>query len=148
MWYTSQMDICVECKKPRKRYTNKYCSNRCQVDHQYKQYISAWQKGQKDGNRGINAKNISRYLLRFLLEKCGEKCSHCGWNQKNPHTNRAPIEIDHIDGDANNNLENNLRLLCPNCHALTPSFRNLNKGKGRSWRNSYLKKRQVLQIPS
>ena len=133
------MDICVECKKPRKKYTNKYCSNRCQVDHQYKRYIAEWKKGKKDGNRGINAKNISKHLLRFLIEKYGEKCSQCGWNKKSLYTNRAPLEIDHIDGNANNNLEDNLRLLCPNCHALTPSFRNLNKGKGRSWRINYLK---------
>jgi hypothetical protein len=140
------MNFCVECKKPRKRYTSKYCSNRCQVDHQYKKYIFAWQKGKKNGNRGIYAKNISRHLLRFLIDKYGEKCSQCVWNQKSLYTNRVPLEIDHIDGNADNNFEDNLRLLCPNCHALTPSFRNLNKGKGRRWRNNYLRGRRVLQI--
>lgn len=137
------MDLCVECNKPRKEYARKYCSNRCQVDYQYKQYIFAWKKGKKSGNRGINAKNISRHLLRFLVEKYGEKCSQCGWSEKHLQTNRVPLEIDHIDGNADNNSGNNLRLLCPNCHALTPSFRNLNKGKGRAWRNTYLKKRQM-----
>ncbi len=59
--------------------------------------------------------------------------------KKNPVTGKVPLEIDHIDGDSENNKEENLRLICPNCHSLTPSFRNLNKGKGRAWRIKYLK---------
>jgi 5-methylcytosine-specific restriction endonuclease McrA len=51
-----------------------------------------------------------------------------------PQTGRIPLEIDHIDGDSGHNTEGNLRLLCPNCHSLTPSYRNLNKGNGRLWR--------------
>lgn len=36
--------------------------------------------------------------------------------------------IDHIDGNSENNNENNLILLCPNCHALTHTFGGLNMG--------------------
>ncbi len=82
--------------------------------------------------------------MRFLLEKHGERCSRCGWNKKNTNTGKVPLEVDHIDGIADNNSEDNLRLLCPNCHALTPNFRNLNKGKGREWRNRYLKERKTM----
>lgn len=38
-----------------------------------------------------------------------------------------PLELDHIDGNHQNNALDNLRLLCPNCHALTPTFRGKNK---------------------
>lgn len=92
------------------------------------------------GNRKIITKNISGYIKRFLLEKNGEKCSICGWNEKNPATGRSPLEVDHMDGNSNNNDVKNVRLLCPNCHALTPSFRNLNKGNGRAWRKNMIRK--------
>lgn len=37
-----------------------------------------------------------------------------------------PLELDHIDGDRENNQLTNIRLLCPNCHALTPTYRGRN----------------------
>lgn len=126
--------MCVECKKETKRNFYTYCSNICQAEHQYKKYIEDWKKGAVSGNRGINSKNISRHIKRYITEKYGEKCFLCDWSEKHPLTTKVPIEIDHIDGNADNNLENNLRVLCPNCHSLTSTFRNLNKGKGRAWR--------------
>jgi hypothetical protein len=64
----------------------------------------------------------------------------CGWNQKHTITGVVPLEIDHLNGDAEDNREENLRLICPNCHSLSSNFRNLNKGKGRAWRNlKYIK---------
>lgn len=44
------------------------------------------------------------------------------------------IELDHINGDSSDNVEANLRLLCPNCHAQTPTYKNRNKGRGRGGR--------------
>ena len=37
-----------------------------------------------------------------------------------------PLELDHIDGDKGNNSKENSRLLCPNCHALTPTYKGKN----------------------
>jgi hypothetical protein len=89
---------------------------------------------------GISARGVSSHVVRYLRELFGKECVLCGWNRINPVTCRVPLEIDHIDGDSENNTESNLRLICPNCHSLTPNFRNLNRGKGRKWRmDKYVK---------
>jgi 5-methylcytosine-specific restriction endonuclease McrA len=72
-----------------------------------------------------------------LLEKNNYSCSECGWNKINPKTGKSPLEIDHIDGDCSNNKEENLRVLCPNCHSLTPTWKALNKGNGNKESHRY-----------
>ena len=52
--------------------------------------------------------------------------------QQVEHTNTLPLEIDHIDGNSENNSEENLRLICPNCHSLTANYRGANRGNGRN----------------
>jgi len=69
-----------------------------------------------------------------LVKTIGEKCSRCEWNEVHPLTGRVPIEVEHIDGDWQNNHPSNLTLLCPNCHSLTATYRGLNRGKGRATR--------------
>lgn len=128
------MNVCLVCRKQLKRKTYKYCSNKCQAAEQYRVYIQRWKTGKVDGNRGINTRNLSNHLKRYLIEIYGEECSACKWHEKHSVTNHVPLEIDHINGDAEDNREENLRLICPNCHALSLNFRNLNKGRGRTWR--------------
>jgi predicted HNH restriction endonuclease len=48
-----------------------------------------------------------------------------------PITGNIPLQIHHIDGDATNNKEENLQLLCPNCHTLTENYGSLNKNATR-----------------
>lgn len=122
------------------RHKIKFCSNKCQCNFEYKTNIDLWKKGKLNGGVGINARNLAAWLRKYLIEKYNNKCSICGWNEKHPVTGVVPLEVDHIDGNSENNQEKNLRLLCPNCHALTPFYKNLNKGRGRQWRTrKYIK---------
>ena len=47
--------------------------------------------------------------------------------------------IDHIDGNSENNNLSNLRVICPNCDSLTPTYKGLNKGNGRAYRRERYK---------
>ena len=77
---------------------------------------------------------VSGYVKTYLRRKYGNKCCICGWSQTNSTTGIVPLVADHVDGNWRNNSEENLRLVCPNCDALSPTFAALNKGKGRSSR--------------
>lgn len=66
---------------------------------------------------------------RRLIEERGIGCEMCfgtEWLGK-----PIPVEVDHIDGNHNNNEITNVRLLCPNCHATTPTYRGRNKKRKR-----------------
>lgn len=120
---------CLLCGKEPYRSFYKYCSNACQREYQYRQYILDWRRGVRSGLSCIGI--VTNPIKRYLREKYANSCAICGWSQTNPVTGEAPLVADHIDGNWRNNAEENLRLLCPNCDALTPTFSALNKGKGR-----------------
>jgi 5-methylcytosine-specific restriction endonuclease McrA len=65
--------------------------------------------------------------LRLIAEGIKEaRCELCGWNQSSPD-GRLPLELDHLNGNPNDNRLENLRILCPNCHSLQPTHRGKNK---------------------
>lgn len=97
----------------------------------------AWNKGLRGIGKPIKPlhkllkKNISfqSYKLKKRLfdeNIKARKCERCGWAKKSPD-GRIPLELDHINGDRRDNRLSNLRILCPNCHSLTPTYRGLNK---------------------
>ena len=77
---------------------------------------------------------ISSYIKKYIFEKYDNKCALCGWGKIN-----IPLEIEHIDGNYKNNNEENLTLLCPNCHSLTSTYKGANLNHGRSSRKKYNK---------
>ena len=132
--------LCLNCQKSISN-KKKYCSNKCQSEYKYKQYIKDWKNGLESGMRGDY--QISMHIKTYLFKKFDNKCARCGWNKLNPYTKKIPLEIEHIDGNYKNNSEDNLILLCPNCHSLTSTYKGANLNHGRKNRNKYnIKKEQ------
>lgn len=65
------------------------------------------------------------YLKRALITERGHVCESCCNHEwlGQPIT----LELEHIDGDRSNNMHDNLKLLCPNCHSQTPTWRRQKK---------------------
>ena len=78
-------------------------------------------------------------IKKYLFNKYQNKCARCGWGEVNKYTGNIPLEVEHIDGNYQNNKEDNLILLCPNCHSLTSTYKGANLNKGRKNRNKYYK---------
>lgn len=123
---------CLACGKMTARAGYKYCSNTCQHAYQHDQYIRKWKEGKESGLIAIGV--VSRHVKQYLREKYEDRCCLCGWSEVNPTSGLVPLVADHIDGNWRNNTEENLRLICPNCDSLSPTYAALNKGKGRSQR--------------
>jgi len=72
--------------------------------------------------------------VRLLNEGYLEpKCAICGvgrWLDE-----EVPLQLDHKNGNKEDNSLRNLRLLCPNCHALTPQYRLKDEFKGETYSN-------------
>lgn len=84
----------------------------------------AWNKNivDIDGTFKIGCKVKSEKLKRALVLLRGYKCEQCGrtkWLNK-----PIPLEVHHEDGNPLNNSQENLKLLCCNCHSMTPNYRN------------------------
>lgn len=82
----------------------------------------AWSKNQqlKNWSEYANHQHFKKHLINKRTHKC-ELCEGCDWRGV-----PIPLEIHHIDGDRTNNSYENLQLLCPNCHALTDTWRGRN----------------------
>ena len=93
-----------------------------------------WAKGQKFGPKTTTEQYLTnqvpidsnrlrkRLLSEGILQSICSSCNLTEWLG-----GPIPLELDHISGDHTDNSLCNLRLLCPNCHALTPTYRGENK---------------------
>ena len=126
--------FCLNCGKKIKKYT--YCNNTCSAEYKKKQIFI------KIENCEFSFKNIEKWIKLYLIHKYGEKCMECGWNKKHTITGKVPIQMNHKDGNSENNSLDNLELLCPNCHSLTENYGALNNGNGRTKRKEYRNKQK------
>ncbi len=115
---------CLNCGEECSRATYIYCSNKCQKSYERKKIRESWyNEGNPPSWRAIKS---------ILFEDRERKCQVCGiseWNGKS-----IVLEIDHIDGNYENNKPENLRFICPNCHSQTDTYKARNMGKGRHYR--------------
>lgn len=113
---------------------NTYCSNACHHKDINNTKIQNLLDGKYHNTRIKGSKDS--WLRRFLIEYYGEKCSECGIG--NLYNNKyLLLEIDHINGRCHNNVIDNLRFLCPNCHSQTETYKAKNKSSDHKVR--YLK---------
>jgi len=109
---------CLQCKKEtirtEKHRSTTFCSVSCSSSSRKVSFEDA---------------KTDRARKARLIESTEYKCTKCGifdWCG-----DKLMLELDHIDGNSENNSKENLRLLCPNCHSQTDTYRAKNKGKGR-----------------
>jgi hypothetical protein len=126
--------ICQHCGKEqptKKNTTNKFCDNACQ---------GAFKTGIKYRNLEAGGSESHRVVKNYLLSKFGNTCSKCKLSDwlGSPIT----IELEHIDGNSENNTLLNCVLLCPNCHSQTPTYKAKNIGNGRHSRRERYKNGQ------
>ncbi|MEV0116488.1 HNH endonuclease [Streptomyces sp. NPDC050844] len=79
-----------------------------------------------------SARRMQSDRLKRAMTELGvvEQCTMCG-TEPMWRGHPLPLEVDHIDGDWRNNRIENLRLLCPNCHSTTDTYRGRAKGRRR-----------------
>ncbi len=115
------MNECRYCQQKLKPRNPSFCSNDCQMAYQF-EFVE-----RPRFLLGLIKHN--RALRRHLIHRDGHQCTKCKnsiWNDE-----PIPLEVEHIDGNSDNCVPQNLKLLCPNCHAQTPTFKGRNRGNGR-----------------
>lgn len=94
--------------------------------------------GQTSGNIGGNSSQLpleeilqkdrpyQSNKLKTRLIQSGLKLDQCECCGRPPEWNGKPLtlQLDHINGDHNDNRIENLRILCPNCHSQTDTYGN------------------------
>ena len=76
----------------------------------------SWNKGNFAEHHKTN-----KYLKAALVRERGHECEEC--NLRDWRGVQITLELEHVDGDRSNNDSSNLKLLCPNCHSQTPTWR-------------------------
>ena len=114
---------CRHCQTILENNDRTYCSHSCKWSYEHPVMLEKIRKGEI-----VTGTTIKAHLFRERGHRC-QICEGTEWQGKD-----IPLELDHINGNAGDNRGHNLRLICPNCHSQTDTFRGKNKGKGRKAR--------------
>lgn len=128
---------CSICNLPLRTRSPK--SGRAHVQCRQDQLIKDWLAGDNsvtlDRSRTTGLPvDTKKFVKKYLLKTRGDRCEECGFDKHGP--NGSIIQMDHVNGNCFDNRPENLKLLCPNCHAMTPTYGSRNKGSGRAHRRS------------
>ena len=126
MYKTYNCKICNKESRFKYSKSNIYCSITCQNAERTTAIIEDWLSG---GSKSIWKYSIPAWAKKYLIDTRGHQCEIC---EKKTHMKQPiPLEVDHISGDSQDNSLTNLRLICPNCHSQTDTYKNKNYGNGR-----------------
>lgn len=133
---------CANCGKPIGARHSKFCSPECKKEYEYKVLVAKWKSGEITGC-DVNG-TVRNFLRKYFLEKVNYSCEHCGFNKNNEYTGLSILQLHHKDGDCYNNSEDNIEVLCPNCHCLTENFGSRNKNSTRVDRRTKYYKESII----
>lgn len=114
--------LCSFCGHDLKGNRVLFCSNECRYSDRKQRFLVLLDQGIPNPD----PKRLKRHLVAIHGNRC--MSPDCAWDFSKKTT---VIEVDHVDGDSENNSLNNLRLLCPNCHSQTDTYKGKNRGRGR-----------------
>jgi len=143
------MKVCPKCKEQHSK-SGVFCSRSCansrnwSDDEKLKRSIALKGKAcrpknfnQEEWRTKIRATRLKKYMetpfndlgmenrRRRVFEEQNFKCSKCGISEWLGQP--LILELEHKDGNNQNNSRENLEALCPNCHSLTETWRGRNK---------------------
>lgn len=114
---------CDQCGNKTKN-NNSFCNTTCYSEYNYHIKIN------EQLSNLVNPEStgtIKKQIRKYLFKLHNNNCQKCGQSELNIKTNTSPLTVHHIDGNTANNRFDNLELLCPNCHSITPNYGSLNK---------------------
>jgi hypothetical protein len=109
-----------------------------------KQIVEKRKQSQLDKlvNTDFSELKFEQLRKRILLEQ-DYKCNRCNLDKWLDEP--LILELEHIDGNNQNNSRENLECLCPNCHSLTPTWRGRNKNKSSNKKVSSVKDEDIIK---